>query len=316
MKVIKTLSLISLIIIIAASCATTKATEAKDSDVQANVEEIIEVPEPTPEELFIDSLAGVKIEITQTPKVANYNKDFSCSFKAIVTDADGNALPGYAVTVSYPCGRKDGVLQFATEALTSDDAGNVEFTSKALEFGVDDFVSFYPTPAFEDAAVEEACKNHSAKAEIKAKSDITKKGALLFVWDYNEKGRPVNNSYDVMSELRSYGITMVGNAPVNEQSDIGTPIDKLYKKNFEIVEDAYGYLICGTIKFTEPVTEIEGGYECELLAEITVVNMKNGAVVLEKSYTNKATGKNWSTCTGKCKEDLAVIICKDFVFGL
>lgn len=317
MKVIKSLCLLSFLFI-AVSCATTKVNqENKNSEKNAlEQEEVVAIPEPTPEELFIDSLTGIKLEITQTPKQANYNKSFSSSFKAVVTDSDGNPLPNFPVTVSYPSSRENSILHFSTLDLISDETGNVEFTSEPLTFGVDDFVSFYPTPAFEEQNVIDACKNLAAKAEIKSKSDISVKGALLFVWDFNEKDRPVNNSYDVMSELRSYGIAMVGNAPVNESSDIGKPIDKLYKENYEIVENAYGYLICGTIKFTQPVTEIENGYECALKAEITVVNMKDGSIVLEKTYTQNATGKNWSTCTGKCKEDLAVIICKDFVYGL
>lgn len=326
MKVVKSLCLICLALF-ATSCVSTKPVEEPVQESEPveteiiieeyeEIEEVVEIPEPTPEELFIESLADVKIEITQTPKTAAYKKAFSSSFKACVTSMDGTPLAGYAITVSYPSSRTLEGLEYSTIQVTTDDNGIVEFTSEPLNFGVDDFVSFYPTPAFEDETVIEACKALAAKAVIKAKSSITTRGALLFVWDYNEKNRPVNNSYDVMAELRSYGITMVGNAPVNETTDIGTPIEKLYKKNYEIVEDAYGYLVVGSVKFVEPVSQVDDGYLCSLISEITVVNMSNGKTVLQQTYTQEATGKNWSACVTKCKEELAITICKDLVFKL
>lgn len=316
MKVLKSLFIVSFIFIIA-SCESTKVENQKNVQ-EENVEEVAEVviPEPTPEELFIESLNNVKLEFTQTPKIAGYNKAFSCPYLISVTDSDGNPLAGYAVTVMSPCGRNNMELSFATVDLTADENGVVTYEQAALDFGVNDFVSAYPTPSFASDDVVNACKAKAAKAEIKAKADIVSKGCLLFIWDYSEKGRPVNNSYEILSELRSYGITMSGNAPVNEASDIGTPIDKLYKRNYEIVEDAYGYLICGSVKFVEPVTEVDGGWKCSLESEITVVNMKNGEIQFENKYSHEKVGKNWSNATSKCKEELAALICSDIVFGL
>lgn len=323
MKVVISFCL-SCLALFAVSCVSTKPVEEpipvtieeEIIEEYVEIEEVVEVPEPTPEELFIQSLTDVKLEIVQSPKTASYKKAFSSSFKAKVTSSDNIPLIDFPITICYPTNRTPEGLEFSTTEVKSDENGIVEYNSPALNFGIDDFVTFYPTPAFEDEAVISACKALSAQATIKSKSNITTKGALLFVWDFNEKNRPVNNSYEVMAELRSYGITMVGNAPVNESTDIGNSVEKLYKRNYEIVEDAYGYLVIGTVKFVEPVSAVEDGYFCSLISEITVVNMSNGKIVLQDSYTNQATGKNWSAAVSKCKEDLSVTICKDLVFKL
>lgn len=314
MKVFKSLFIISLLFFIV-SCESTKVENEIVAEEETEVIEVV-VPEPTPEEIFIESLNNVKLEFTQTPKVANFNKAFSCPYILSVTDNDGNPLANYSVTIKAPVSRNKMDVEFQTQNFITDETGTVTYEQPALKFGVNDFIYAYPTPAFDSSDVINACQTLSAKAQIKAKSNIISKGCLLFIWDFNEKNRPVNNSYDILSELRSYGITMSGNAPVNESSDIGTPLDQLYKRNYEIVEDAYGYLICGSVKFVEPVSEVEDGWKCSLISEITVINMKNGEVQFENTYTHEAVGKNWNACTSKCKEELAAHICEDIVFGL
>lgn len=317
MKVNKSLFFVSIICILA-SCASNKVEAVEESVEEApvEIEEVIVVPEPTPEELFIDSLANVKLEFIQTPKTAAYNKAFSSSYKLSVTDETGTGISNYPVTLFYPSARNGMELEYTKVEVNSNEEGIVEFTPDPIKCGINDYVVAYPTPAFDSDDVYNACLNIAAKGQIKVRSDIVTKGCLLFIWDYNEKDRPVNNSYEILSELRSYGITLSGNAPVNETKDIGAPIQKLYKENYEIVEDAYGYLICGTIKFVEPVTQVDDGYNCKMVADITAVNMKNGNVQFEKTFTNEATGKNWSSATKNCKEELAQKICADLVYGL
>lgn len=316
MKVIrKTLFLFSIISLFTA-CETTKT---EDSEI-LETEEIEEVeivklpPEPTPEEIFIQSLENVKIEFTQFPKTANYNKAFSSSYKVLVTENE-TPLSNYSVTFFYPESKSETVEYGKIDVLT-DENGVAEFLPSPLPFGIKDYVVAYPTPAFENPDVVDACLQKSEQAVIKVRSNIMTKGALLFIWDFNEKGKPVNNSYEFLSEIRGYGIGLAGNAPINESNLIDTPIETLYKKNYEIVEDAYGYLICGTNKFVEPVSEVEDGYKCSLISDIKIVNMKTGKVQFSKSFTHEATGKNWTQCTTKCKEELAAIVCEEIIYGL
>lgn len=111
---------------------------------------------------------------------------------------------------------------------------------------------------------------------------------------------------------------MVGNAPVNETTYIGKPLSTLYKENYEIIENSYGYLIVGTIKFTKPVeaTEDGDGYLCSLEADIQAVTMENGNTVFTQTFEHDAAGKNWNACVSKCKEELAEQIVDALVYGL
>ena len=152
----------------------------------------------------------------------------------------------------------------------------------------------------------------------KVKSDIASKGAVLFVWDFNEKDRPVNNSYNIQAEFRGRGITMVGNGPVNETSYIGKP-KSLYKDTYDIIGgNQYGYLIYGTVKFAQPVTALEdgSGYVCVLKAEIEAVTMKNGTQIYSSAITYESKGKNWNECVSVGKDKLSELVVDDILYGL
>ena len=92
----------------------------------------------------------------------------------------------------------------------------------------------------------------------------------------------------------------------------------LNKENYEIIEDQYGYLICGTIKFSQPVTALESGdgYCCTMVAEISAVNMKNGKVVYTNKFEQYAEGSNWNNVTQTCKDKISKTIADSLVFGL
>jgi len=327
---VKSLTLVSaLSLILFASCAsnqvsnsteknnesktTTEKTQSVSHPSTSKVETVV-VAEPTPEEIFLEDISNVFIKFVETPKITNVNRAFSSPYTVSVTDKNGVPLSDYILNVSYPVSKADGVVSFAEIEVTSDSEGKYSFTPEKPTFGCAEKITIYPTP-LNDSVKEESLKR-GATADWKVRSDIISKGAVLFIWDFNEKNRPVNNSYDVLSEFRSRGMTMVGNAPINETSYIGKPLSTLYKENYEIIEDSYGYLIVGTIKFTKPVEPCDDGYLCSLVAEIDAVSMKNGKKVFTSSFTQEATGKNWNTCVTKCKEQLAEKIVDALVYGL
>ena len=111
---------------------------------------------------------------------------------------------------------------------------------------------------------------------------------------------------------------MVGNGPVNETSYIGKP-KALYKDTYDIIGGTqYGYLIYGTIKFEQPVTENEdgSGYFCLLKAEIEAVSMKNGSKIYSSAITYESKGKNWNECVSKGKDKLSQLVVDDLIYGL
>lgn len=343
MKVLKYLLPITFISIYLISCGSTPVNNQNDSnfsvDSDNNESELINdsndydladdtedsyyveedevetLEEPSEEEIFLFGLNDVSIEFTSVPKIANVNRAFSSNFSFTVTK-DGTPASDYPVTISYPSARKLNDISYTEIQVITDENGSYTYKPATPDFAVAAKLSVYPTPINDSEELINAAKEHKTEADWKVRSNIISKGAVLFIWDFNEKDRPVNNSYDVLSEFRTRGMTMVGNAPVNETSYIGKSLTSLYKENYEIIEDAYGYLIVGTIKFTKPVAPCDDGYLCSLIADIQAVNMKNGAKVFESTFTNEATGANWNKCVTKCKEELAEKIVDALVYGL
>lgn len=271
---------------------------------------------PTAEELFIESLNDVTVSVVSSPKVATKNRAFASAFEFQILK-EGNPVSEFAVTLEYPESKNaEGEVTFAKKTFLTDEKGKVVFAPGKPTFACASKVTVYPTPLNDEKSVLQAVDAKKVSAEWLVRSDIISKGAVLFVWDYSEKNRPVNNSYEILSEFRKRGMTMVGNAPVNDSSYIGRSLDFLWKENYEIIEDSYGYLICGTVKFVKPVEPGEQGFTCSLISEIQGVDMKNGKLIFSKTFTREANGKNWNDCVSKCKSQLAQKIIDEIIYGL
>ena len=303
--------------LIFASCAS--APVKNINNTEPKIEEKTEVVEENPEETaFIKSLENLNIKLLSAPKFTSVGNLFTSAFTVLVTDLSALPCPSFKITVSYPEKKENGQISYKQENLTCDESGKLVFLPAAPSFACIDKISFYPTPVSEAEAVVKAAKEKTLSADWKVRSDIVKKGAVLFIWEFNELNRPTRNSYDVLSKLKSLGVWNVGNAPVNEPSDITKSLTTLYKENYEIIEDSYGYLIAGTIKFSKPVTALEDGkgYCCSMIADISAVDMKNGNVVLKQTFEQYAEGTNWNNVTQTCKTKISDKITESLVFGL
>ena len=270
------------------------------------------------EELFLESIEGISIKKVSSPKEISLGKDFSAPFVFSVSKADGSPADNFNLTLSYPAAKSEGVISYEKVDVISDAEGTITFTAEKPSFAANTKVSVYPTPVSEDAQLAEKLADFTATADWKVKSDLASKGAALFVWDFNEKDRPVNNSYNIQAEFRGRGITNVGNGPVNESSYIGKT-KALYKDTYDIIgTSVYGYLLFGTIKFEQPVTALEdgSGYYCILKAEIGALDMKNGNQVYSSVITYEASGKNWNECVSVGKDKLSKLVVDDIIYGL
>lgn len=320
MKKTKLLIVSSIAFLLLCSCASTPESEngSKTENHKSHSEKTSTIVQESPEDKFIKSLEGISITNTETPKEVEKGKNFAKPFTFQVTSSDGTPVSDFAVTISYPASKSDNKINFATTDLRTDENGNVSFTPDKTSFAVKTKLTAYPTPDSDSETLLERVKKFSASADWAVKSDIKSKGAALFVWDFNEKGRPENNSYNIQAEFRSRGITNVGNGPVNESSYIGNT-KALYKDTYEIIQTSvYGYLIYGTIKYEEPVTANEdgNGYYCVLKAEIGILNMKDGSQVYSSEISHKAEGKNWTECVSKAKDKLSELVVDDIMYGL
>ena len=325
MKKTKNVLLGFALFVLLVSCASTPAdnSQPKHTSQEKNTEKSepkqIEIQiQETPEELFLKSLEGISIKKVSSPKEITKGRSFSEPFVFSALKADGSAAEGLALILEYPASKSENQINYEKIELITDSEGKISFTAEQPSFSAKTTVKVYPAPVSDDAELAEKLKAFTAEADWKVKSDIAARGAVLFVWDYNEKDRPINNSYDIQAEFRSRGITMVGNGPVNETSYIGKP-KSLYKDTYDIIGGtSYGYLIYGTIKFDQVVTANEDGdgYTCILKDEIEAVTMKSG----EKVYTTKikyeSKGKNWNECVSKGKEKLAELVVNDIIYGL
>lgn len=302
------------------SCATTSAatSQEKHSSHEKSVSKVIEVKE-SPEDIFIKSLEGITIKKVSSPKEITIGRAFSAPFVFSATKADGSGIADFPLTLEYPSAKSTETgITFEKIELITDSQGLVSFTPKNPSFSANTKVSIYPTPVSDDAELASKLAAYTAQADWKVRSDIASKGAVLFVWDFNEKDRPVNNSYNIQAEFRGRGITMVGNGPVNETSYIGKP-KSLYKDTYDIIGgNQYGYLIYGTVKFAQPVTALEdgSGYVCVLKAEIEAVTMKNGTQIYSSAITYESKGKNWNECVSVGKDKLSELVVDDILYGL
>ena len=306
--------------IILTSCATTSETTEAQASTHHTKEKAPKaiIVQETKEDAFIKSLEGISIQKLSSPKEITKGKKFAEPFVFSASKADGTPVEGLALTLEYPAAKSEGNISFGKTELITDSEGKISFTAEQTDFAVKATVKAYPTPVSEDAQLAEKLKAFTAEADWKVKSDLATKGAVLFVWDFNENDRPVNNSYNIQAEFRGRGITMVGNGPIGETSYIGKP-KSLYKDTYDIIGgSSYGYLIYGTIKFDQPVTALEdgSGYSCILKAEIEAVTMKNGELVYSSAITCKSSGKNWNECVSKGKEKLAELVVSDIIYGL
>lgn len=311
--------------ILFASCASTPdINNEKHSEEEKTSSKAVITVQKSPEELFLESLEGISIKKISSPKEVTLGRKFSEPFVFQVLQADGSPKDNFSVTVTYPEAKslEKGII-YNSAVILSDEEGKIIFTPENNSFAVNAKVTAIPTPiesADEETAekLKENLKIYMTEANWKVKSDIASKGAALFVWDFNEKDRPVNNSYNIQAEFRGRGITNVGNGPVNESSYIGK-IKSLYKDTYDIIgTNVYGYLVFGTIKFEEPVTAMEDGkgYYCVLKADIGALRMKDGNQIYSSVITYKAEGQNWNECVSKGKDKLSKLVVDDIIYGL
>lgn len=302
------------------SCASTNSNQENSNtqapNISSEIEEKSNSEQDSESDKFIKSLEGINISFTKSPKATQINKNFNSSFDFTVKDKSGNTLANYPLTISYPSSKEKGEILYNEIDIKTDANGTYSYTAETPKFSANTTLAVYPTPIDYSDIVIDAAVSYRAEAEWKVKSDIITKGAVLFIWDFNEKNKPINNSYDILSEFRTRGMSMVGNAPINETSYIGKPLSTLYKKNYEIIETAYGYLIVGTVKFAKPVAPVDDQYSCTLIADIQAVDMKNGKLIYSSTFEHEARGKNWNACVSKAKEELATTVVDALVYGL
>ena len=316
---IKRAFIASLCTLFIVSCAST--SKEKSDEPKKSKEEIVEIqepviPEPTKEQIFLESLEGIKLQFTKIPSKTKKNKNFDSAYELIVTDKDENPVADFEVAFIVPVKNSENQITGSRECLTTDENGCISYTPSTPDFAAKTTVCAYPFVPDNLEIADEEIAPYKVYADYIVESDVAAKGAIMFVFEYTESGKPSKNSYDILSGLRKKGVYMIGNAPISDTDYINASKQKIYKENYNIVGTDYGYLIGGTIKFDGPVEQTEDGYIARLTAEIYGIDMKTGNVIYENTHKEEAAGKNWNYAVSDCKDKLTKTVVDSIMFGL
>lgn len=321
MKKVSIYTCLGLAAVMFAGCGSTESISTEDKDTSETISApVVEEIKITQEQIYAESISSILISQVSVPKNTIKGTAFSAPFVAKITDSEGNPLPSYEVSVSIPVSRNDGIIQFDKENIISAEDGTITITSGKPAIACKSEISISPAVPedldSEDETLKAAVEAKTLKLPYIVKSDIINKGTVLFVYDFNERNNPTQNSSTILSEIKKRGVWRIGNAPVSDKSYIGKPLKNLYEANYEIIEDEFGYLLYGTVKFETPVTEVEDGYSCTLKVDLVGIEMKKGKQVFSTTVTHSAVGANWNKCVSKCKDEIAVKVVDELMFGL
>ena len=302
------------------SCSTTQEiVEQEEEQIEFTEEVAVEIaaPEPTAEELFLEQISGVNLEFAKVPSKIRKNKSFSSPYEILVTDENANPIADFSITIKAPVKKEGSKLVFEQFEVKTDVNGIAAYTPSNTVFCANTKITAYPAIPSELEITPEQLAAQTIQANYLVESDIALKGAILFVYEYNENGKSPKNSYDILSGLRKKGVSMIGNAPIDNTDYINASKEKIYKENFEYVGTDFGYLIGGTIKYVSPVSKNEDGtYTASLIASMYGIEMKTGNVIYEDIIEYTGSGSNWGKAVENCKEKLTALMVDSVMFGL
>ena len=316
---------------ILASCATTKVVENTDSSATIIEEEIpvVEKVRKEPKQISVQNTSNqqeiafkvlvdsLELKVSSRPKTVYSNKNFDSPYIVTVTGKDGPAKD-LDITVSYPSSRTNDTITFNNIQLKTDSEGKITFKPEKSSFAVKSEVTFYPTPISSNSNIVQASYNAAVKAPYVVKSSyVTYPYGILYVYDFNEKGRPTTNNFTLLQSLRNAGVS-VGNSPISDTSYFNKPVSELYAANHNIVGNMYNFLVIGSFKYAEPAVENaeKSTATVKLVADITCVDMKNGNVIYKTSFEESATDKTKWNAEQKCRKLLAEKATDAIIYGM
>lgn len=268
------------------------------------------------EKNFKKLLDDIELKVVSAPKNTVYaGSAFKNPYIVSVTDANG-AVADFDVTISWPVSRKNDVISYNTTSMKTCADGTIRFVPETPSIAVKDVVSFYPTPVSSSAEIVQAAFSAGVQAPFAVKSNVIKyPGGILYVYDFNENGRPTTNNFTLLQNLRNAGIN-AGNAPVRDTSYLSKSPSEIYAVCKEIAGNAANFLIIGTFKYASPAVSDENGATVTLTADITCINMKDGAILYETTQTDSATDKNKWSAEQKCRTSLAEKVADAVIYGM
>lgn len=269
----------------------------------------------SPAQKFINSMDEVQLKFISSPADTEIGKDFPSAFTVSAMDINGAPLSDYSLTFSYPDSKKDNSIVYATQAVTTGSDGKASLKLPVPKIAANDSVTVYPTPISKNDKVVQAAKNKAVTATYRVKSDLVKSGIILYVWEYDAKGKLANNFYNILGELQNNGAKKVGNAPLSDDSYLTSTPEKQSQVNRSIVGDEFRYLIGGTLKYVTPTAKVENGYSCTMTADIYAIDMATGTEIYRKTFEGSGFGEKWGKDITDCKNKLSKKIVNDILYS-
>lgn len=309
------------------SCATTGKTAKPAADAakksadtelvqQKNAEEAQKNSSLAAEKNFKEKIAGIDFTVVSAPKQTVKKVPFASSFVVNVKTSSGEPAADFPVTVSWPVSRDGDAIAYQTKNVRTDADGNVSFSPDAPSCSFDDRITFYPTPVSSDPALMQAAYDAGTAVPYKVRSDYARMPGVIYVFDFNEDGRPGTNSQYLLRELINSGVR-IGNSPIPTSSYLTKPVESLYRATYNIVGNAYAFMICGTVKYVKPIEAGDGGkYSCQLAADVSCVNMKDGSILYTTEQTYTAAAESKYKALDNCRKALAAKTAHAILYGM
>lgn len=319
------------------SCTTAPVKEdVIPQNSESNVIEDTEVQEYLPENTVIyddnkttidpvieyeKKAASVTLSLLILPSPSIKGTSFKKPFSIKVNNADGSEAANFPITIEYPNNITNGVIEFATATVQTDEHGIIEFISPPANFSCSSVISFYPAPDVHSTDIEPIIQRVSLKVPFLVKTNLTSAGGSICLVDYDKQGRAITDngltSSAVLGNLIRSGFSRIGNAEFyKEVADGDNTI--LYKKAQDLFGSITSYFIYGTVKYLNtPVKDEQGLYTVDLTAEIICIDMKTNAELFKTKVEVTGTGKTENSALNNARnEQLAPLLAEKIMYGI
>lgn len=269
---------------------------------------------------FKKTLEQIELELVQVPKKTVYaGSAFSSPYVISVTNKN-EPVKNFNITISWPISRNNDTIIYSTAQMETDESGRISFLPGIPSIAVNDKITFYPTPVTSSQSIVKAAFDLAITSPYQVKSKyIRYPGGVLFVYDYNEKGRATTNDFALLQNLRNQGVN-AGNAPLSDSSYLDRSPQEIYKACIDItqgeIKKSANFLVIGSFKWASPPEETSEGIKVTLKAEITCLDMQDGSVKYKTTITESTTDKTKSNAESKCRTSLAAKISESIIYGM
>lgn len=240
-----------------------QASQSKDGELSFQETQEVDQPEEILKEFYL--------EVGNTPSEIKVGQSFLSNFYVVVKDKETQlAVSGEEVSVTYPAGKKDGVVLYETEIVVSDGDGYVFFVPVKTTFSCNDTVTF-----------EIHSKDGIATAEIpyKVSTNLYNRGGNISIVDYTKNGNPVtSNSQSASALLLSFmrnGFSKIGLMDFVQEIHTDNTAE-IQRQAYNMVGNQSAFIIYGTVKYDGEVTQKDGKYQVPLVSTLTAMDIKTG----------------------------------------